>query len=62
VFDIALGDLKALALEVAGDLAYGQVSKLRWTQPVQVFLDALAFGHPGALATRPTGQTGLAVL
>jgi hypothetical protein len=55
VLDIALGDLKALALEVAGDLAHGQVPKLFRTEPVQVGLDALALGHPGALATCPSG-------
>jgi hypothetical protein len=33
VFDIALGDLKAVALEVAGDLAHGQVPELFRTEP-----------------------------
>jgi hypothetical protein len=52
MFDVAFGDLQPLALEVAGDLAHGQVLDLFRIEPVQVFLDALALGHPGAVATR----------
>jgi hypothetical protein len=34
VFDVALGDLQSLALEVAGDLAHGQVLELFGTDLV----------------------------
>src|SRR5688572_11783898 len=46
LLDVALGDLQALVVEVAGDLAHGQVLELFGIQPVQVRLDALTLGHP----------------
>jgi hypothetical protein len=34
VFDVALGDVKALALKVGSDLAHGHVLELFGTEPV----------------------------
>jgi hypothetical protein len=33
VFDVALGDLKALVGQLGGELAHGQVLKLFWIKP-----------------------------
>ena len=62
LLDVALGDLQALAGQLGGQLAHGQVLELFGAEPVQVFLDALALGHPGRVATAPSRQTGLSVL
>ena len=62
LLDVALGDLQALAGQVGGQLAHGQVLELFGAEPVQVFLDALALGHPGRVATHPSRQTGLSVV
>ena len=62
VFDVALGDLQAFAWQIGGDLAHGQVLELFGTEPVQVRLDVLALGDPGAVATHPSRQACLWVL
>ena len=63
MFDVALSDLKALALQVSGDFAHGQVPKLFGGEPVKVGLDALALGDPGdAVVTSPSLQAGLPIV
>jgi hypothetical protein len=60
--DVALGDLQSVLLEIGGQFAHGHVLELFGAEPVQVFLDALALGHPSRVTTRRSRETGLAVL
>jgi len=62
LLDVALGDLQALAGQVAGQLAHGEVLEFFGAEPVQVFLDALALGDPGRVTARPGRQSSWSVV
>jgi hypothetical protein len=56
LLDVALGDLQALAGQLCGQLAHGEVLELFGAEPVQVFLDALALSRPGRVTAIPNRQ------
>jgi hypothetical protein len=62
VFDVALGDIEAFALEIGRDFAHGQIVELFGAEPVQVRLDVLALGDSGAVAAHPIRRACLWVL